>query len=108
MPIASVKSASEVPSYPLRQNTASARSNARSTSNSRGRPFGMATLLPFCTYRYIKPLDPECPCRYYIPCGTKSREGSEGSQELRNVSKTHGEGCGGHGGVEGYRRGHRP
>src|SRR5690242_9450323 len=72
MPMARVRSSSDAPSYPLRQNTSSARSRASSASNSRGRPLGTTRFLLFCTYHYNNPLDPGCPGSYIYRVVQKS------------------------------------
>src|SRR6202140_5246393 len=62
--MARVRSDRDLPSYTVRQNRCNARSNARSTSKARGRPFDLADLSGFIlTYNTI-----------YVPNGTNSRE----------------------------------
>src|SRR5437667_10989306 len=99
MPIARVKSRMDAPSYPLRQNTLSAVSRERSTSNLRGRPLATPKPPPFCACRYFNPLDRGKSTRLCLPVGTKSL-----LQEIFNVTQTGRKDRDCHRGVQGNRR----
>src|SRR4051794_15567441 len=78
--MAAVKSSSDVPSYPLRQKTFSARSSASSASNARGRPRPIALPpainclrdLVFILTGTLFHLTHARPAAYLVPLGTES------------------------------------